>query len=101
VLVAIRLRRLKGLSTRRLFRAWAPWLAALLGFVTWRLFVFRPAGDYKRLAYNAVAVPGWDALVKLGLSCWNQWVGTWGYHLPKALHAAPSAWLLAGLKVNS
>ena len=99
VLVAIRLRRLDGLSARRLFRSWAPWVVALLGLATWRLFIFRPSGDYERLHYNAVAVPGWDAVVKMGLSSWNQWVGTWVYHSPKALYAEPSAWLLAGLCV--
>lgn len=97
VLVAVRLRRLERLSARHLFWSWAPWLAVLLGFIIWRLFVFRPSGDYERLRYNAVVAPGWDALVRLGHSCWNQWVGTWGYHLPKALYAEPSAWLLAGL----
>ena len=99
VLVAIRLRRLKGLSARRLFRSWAPWLAVLLAFVTWRLFVFRPAGDYERLGYNAVVAPGRDAVGKLGLTCWNLWIGTWGHHLPKTLSAEPTAWLLAGLCV--
>ena len=99
VLIAIRLRRLEGLSARRLFRSWVPWLAALLGFATWRLFVFRPSGDYERLHYNAVVAPGWDAVVKLGLACWNLWMGTWGYHLPKTLSAEPPAWLLAGLCV--
>lgn len=98
-LVAIRLRRLERLCSRSLVRAWVPWLAVLLAFVAWRLFAFRPSGDYERLRYNAVVAPGWDAVVKLGLASWNQWVGTWGHHLQRALPAEPLAWLLVGLCV--
>jgi hypothetical protein len=44
-------------SGRRLLSLSAPWLACLALFATWRLLVFRPAGDYERLQYNVVALP--------------------------------------------
>ncbi len=77
---------LMGVKARRwgrsLLRAWAPWLVTMVGFLGWRLLIFRPWGDYERLQYNArIVFPDGMALGRLIAVLGDQLVGTWLHQL--------------------